>query len=406
MKSVSGEMAVVFAVVLAGCLIAAKLWPDTEASVEPGTSPLRVPDRSGRAITLHDLATPHKFPPLFSDPGRQAPRELIYKTVDGQKLKLYVFDPPGHDPTERRPAILFIHGGGWGSGVPSFFFPHARYYASRGAVALSVQYRLSGKDGATIFDGLVDCKSAVRYIRKNAGALGVDRDRIAAVGDSAGGHLAAALGILEGFDDPQDDLSIDPKPNAMLLYNPVLDLVSLNWTHSQPGIRTPDKGKNSKETFERLLSYGATPEERARLLSPIHHITAGQPPALPVHGTEDQVVPLEQITRFAWQYEKAGNRIDLSTLDGIGHAFVLVNYTAADEVVVDAIRTGDRFLGSLGYLEGKPTLCVPGFHFAECRGKAVPAEVRAALATPSREAMDQCGNRWSLTGASGRTQSP
>jgi acetyl esterase/lipase len=115
----------------------------------------------------------------------------------------------------------------------------------------------------------------------------------------------------------------------MLLYNPVLDLTTLGWTQGVP---------------------------RATALSPLLHVEAGQPPALLTHGTEDKCVPVEQAHRFARAMQEAGNRCDLIVLDGIAHAFVLAGYTAPEEVVVHAIRAGDRFLASLGYLRGRPTL--------------------------------------------------
>jgi acetyl esterase/lipase len=115
----------------------------------------------------------------------------------------------------------------------------------------------------------------------------------------------------------------------------------------------------SEEDAERVRSYGDTVEERARAFSPMFNIRPGQPPCLLMHGTEDLSVPVEQARRFAELYTEAGNRCELVILEDIAHAFVLVNYTAPEEVVIDAIRRGDRFLSSLGYLEGEPTLAPP-----------------------------------------------
>ncbi|HUW30558.1 MAG TPA: alpha/beta hydrolase [Planctomycetota bacterium] len=286
----------------------------------------------------------------------EQPEELIYKTAGGQDLKLYVFYPPGFEATDSHAAIVCIHGGGWCGGTPQLFFPHALYLASRGAVAFSVNYRISSDRGPTVFDCLADCKSAIRYIRANSAKFGIDPNRIAVVGDSAGGHLAAALGTINRFDEPGEDTSISSMANAMLLYNPVLDLLPLDWAMTRCGIAEPDAAKLAGQRAARILTYGKTPQDRAAAFSPMHNVANGQPPALLIHGTEDKSAPVEQARRFADIYTKSGNYCDLHILDGIAHAFVLVHYTAPDNIVVDSIRAGDNFLVSLGYLKGKPTL--------------------------------------------------
>jgi len=304
-------------------------------------------------ILLSNLTDPIDL----TDPTHR-PQELIYKTADSQDLKLYVFYPPGHNAADRRAAVVCIHGGGWCGGTPQLFFPHARYFASRGAVAFSVNYRISSDGGPSVFDCLADCKSAMRCIRTNAATFGIDANRVAVVGDSAGGHLAAALGTINRFDEPGEDTSISSMANAMLLYNPVLDLLVLpdNWAMRRCGIEEPDPAKVGAERAVRIATYGKTPRDRAAAFSPMHNVANGQPPALLIHGTEDKSVPVEQARRFADIYTKSGNYCDLHILDGIAHAFVLVNYTAPEDVVVDSIRAGDDFLVSLGYLKGKPTL--------------------------------------------------
>ena len=284
------------------------------------------------------------------------PQDLIYKVADGQKLHLYVFYPRGYKATDNRAAVVCVHGGGWYGGTAEIFFPHARYLASRGAVAFSVDYRIAKENGPSVYDCLADCKSAIRYIRANIDKFGIDPNRIAVVGDSAGGHLAAALGTISRFDEPGEDTSISSMANAMLLYNPVLDLLPLDWAMPRCGIADPDKAKLGEALAAKIDTYGRNPRERATNFSPMHNIAPGQPPALMMHGTEDKSVPVEQARRFARNYTTAGNRCDLVILDGIAHAFVLVHYSADDKTVVDAIKAGDRFLVSLGYLKGEPTL--------------------------------------------------
>jgi acetyl esterase/lipase len=276
---------------------------------------------------------------------------MTYKTIDTIPLTFAVFYPSHWKAQDKRAAVVFIHGGAWVAGDGKCFFPHARYFATRGAVAFSIDYRLEKPDGSTLANCLADCKSAIRYIRGHAGELGIDPDKIAAFGDSAGGHLAGALGTCEGFDDPGDNLEISSVPNALILCNPIVDLTEGTW------IKFIIRGA--------AMAKGAKPEDMhptaeqlslARALSPLSNIKPGQPPAILMHGTADKVVNPQQALDFATSYAKAGNRCDLAWMEGSGHAFVMTAYSAPEPVVVNAIRKADAFLGSLGWLQGPPTL--------------------------------------------------
>ncbi|MEM7560804.1 MAG: alpha/beta hydrolase fold domain-containing protein, partial [Planctomycetota bacterium] len=147
----------------------------------------------------------------------------VYKKASGDDLWIYRFDPEGHDPKEdKRPAAVFFFGGGWNGGTVTQFEQHAKYLASRGMVAFVADYRVKSRQKTTPNACVADGKSAVRWIRENATRLGVDPDRIAAGGGSAGGHVAATTGICDGLDDASDvDSKVSSKSNALLLFNPV-----------------------------------------------------------------------------------------------------------------------------------------------------------------------------------------
>src|SRR5688572_5980712 len=148
----------------------------------------------------------------------------VYKIVGERALKLHVVEPAERQPTRRRPAIVFFHGGGWRAGRPVQFNEHARYLATRGMVCVQVEYRLlAGKASEPPLVCVQDAKSAMRWVRAHAAELGIDPERIAAAGGSAGGHLAAFVGMVDGLDAPSDDLAISPKANALVLFNPVFD---------------------------------------------------------------------------------------------------------------------------------------------------------------------------------------
>jgi acetyl esterase len=265
----------------------------------------------------------------------------VYRMVDGRALHLHRFAPDGLVAGDSRPAVVWIHGGAWRGGSAEVSPPHARYFATRGAVGFSLEYRLISPAALTVADCVADCRAALAYLRAHARELGVDPARIAVGGDSAGGHLAAALATLPAAD-------ATARPDALLLYNPVLDLTEGNWTRFVEG----GPGLAIKTTPP------ATPAalERARALSPVYHVGAGLPPVLLQHGLADQVVPASQAERFAAAAQAAGARCELRLLPGVAHAFVVPRYRASEGVVMEAVRAADRFLVSLGWLEGAPTL--------------------------------------------------
>ena len=110
-----------------------------------------------------------------------------YKSTPQGDLKLDVFLPAGHKPTNKRPVIVFFFGGGWATGAPNQFYQQARYFADRGFVAISADYRTFNKHKTTPFECVADGKSAIRWVREHAKELGVDTQKVVASGGSAGG---------------------------------------------------------------------------------------------------------------------------------------------------------------------------------------------------------------------------
>jgi len=266
----------------------------------------------------------------------------VYKTVGDVRLNLYILTPPGHKVGDRRPAIVFFFGGGWTSGTPRHFEPQARYLASRGMVAILADYRVASRHGVKIPECVRDAKSAVRWVRVNAGRIGVNPNRIAAAGGSAGGHLAASTALLPGFEEEKDDRQISSRPNALVLFNPAVILAPV------PGIELRRGGEVIKERA------GDDPEA----VSPFHHIRAGAPPAIIFHGKADTTVPYETVEAFARKMSEAGNRCELVGYDGAAHGFFNFRNTQ-EQFYYSTVRNMDEFLVSLGYLKGPPALTEP-----------------------------------------------
>jgi acetyl esterase len=254
-------------------------------------------------------------------------RSVVYKTVGEDELRLHLFFPAGHQTSDRRPAIVFFHGGGWYGGSPEQFFPHCRYLAYRGMVAASAEYRVEGRHGTAPPAAMADGNSAIRWLRSRAGELGLDPEKLAAGGGSAGGHLAATAVMSSGFDDPGDDLEVSTVPQALVLYNPALDV----------------------NLLEGPEAFGGRAEEA----SPIYQVRPGLPPTIIFQGTEDRTVPYQAAAHFTNLMKKAGNECILVTFRGLGHGFF--NYgEKGNRPFRQTLWATDRFLAEHGFLEGEP----------------------------------------------------
>jgi acetyl esterase/lipase len=254
------------------------------------------------------------------------PTVLEYKP----QRRILIYSPPDHSiKTNARPLLIFIHGGGWGQGNPEMFSLQCRYFALRGWVAATVQYRLTSQQGVTVFDCIADVKSAVRWVRAHADKLGIDPGKIVALGDSAGGHLAACTGIIVGLDAKDDDLTVSSRANAMVLFNPVADTVP------------PDGWRFYSNANTGIVA-------RAKEFSPLHNVAPGVPPTLVMTGTADHVTPLAWSERLVEALKKAGNQAELVALEGKQHAFV-IRGCGDDDTLLKALQRVETFLGSIGY---------------------------------------------------------
>jgi len=248
----------------------------------------------------------------------------VYKTIGDVALSLEITELRG--ASGPRPAIVFFFGGGWKGGSPMQFHPHAAYLASRGMVAARADYRVLTRHGTSPFEAVADARRAMRFLYLNAGKLNLDAKRIAAGGGSAGGHLAANTAFDGRNENVGDDLSIDPMPAALALFNPVL------------------------EPYGRLLEYG----DRAGDVSPSFHVKAGFPPTILFHGMDDKTVPYEHAVRFSERMKAAENRCDLHGYENKAHGFF--NYHSDRSVFADTLKHLDRFLVSIGFLTGRDTV--------------------------------------------------
>lgn len=273
---------------------------------------------------------------------------FVYKTIGDVKLNIYRYTPPDFKSTDKRPAIVFFFGGGWQAGSPQQFQHHCEYLASRGMVAMTADYRVASRHGVKVVDCVRDAKSAIRWVRKWAPNWGIDPDRIAAGGGSAGGHLAAACGVIKGLEEEGEDLSISSVPNALVLFNPAVALAAIDGVPSL----------NEKQVGDLRQRTGVDPQQ----VSPYHHIAAAAPPTIIFHGQADSTVPYRTVEAFAKSMQKAGNRCELVGYEGQQHGFFNYGRGNGQYFQLTTVKM-DEFLASLGYVSGPPTLLDPALKF-------------------------------------------
>ncbi len=255
----------------------------------------------------------------------------VYKHASGDDLWIYRFDPSGYDAKQdKRPAAVFFFGGGWNGGAVTQFAQQAKYLASRGMVTFVADYRVKSRQQTGPDACVADGKSAVRWIRQNAARLGVDPNRIAAGGGSAGGHVAATTGICDGLDDEAEkDSIVSSKANALLLFNPVYDNGPKGYGYNRV-----------KDWFPAI--------------SPAHNITKDDPPTIVFLGSKDSLIPAETAMKFDADLKAVGVQSEVWIYDGQPHGFF--NEGKSPESFLDTVLKTDAFLVSLGWLEGEADL--------------------------------------------------
>ena len=244
-------------------------------------------------LTIDDVRAFHRVVP-----EGVTRRTVTYGTGSGRPLEGTLFSPTNVDGMAR-PAVVFVHGGGWVAGHSVMHDRHAAHLAADGFVALTINYRLVAE--APWPASLDDVKAAVRYVRAHAGELGVDPSRIAVSGASAGGHIAE---LVAGQSTPASDASVA----AAVLWYPVVDV-------SFGGVAEPIRSF-LVGTFDAMLA-GAPPEQA----TPATYVSASHPPVLTMVGVDDAATPIDDTVRFHALLDDAGVRNEIEVVPGVGHGF-------------------------------------------------------------------------------------
>ena len=236
-------------------------------------------------------------------------KDVVYGKGAGEDLKLSIARP--RDAAGPLPCIVFIHGGGWAAGSKDGHAPQTVEVARKGYVGATVGYRFAPKH---IFPAQVeDVKCSIRFLRANAEKYGIDKDRIGAVGFSAGAHLSMMLGAMDKADGLEGEGGNPEQPskvNAVVSWFGPTDLGTKDW---------PDASRKLVEQF-----VGGTQAEKAdacRRASPVTYVNAGDAPMLLIQGTKDRLVPYSQAYLMIDALNKAGVPGRLDMIVGADHGW-------------------------------------------------------------------------------------
>lgn len=257
-----------------------------------------------------------------------------YKTIDTTHLKIDIFYTNQAFEKKNNTAIVFFHGGGWAYGTPSEFFTTCERYAKMGLVTFSVDYRLSIDNGVTPsktispIECVMDARSAMRWVRENAGKLHIDENKIIASGQSAGGHLALCTAMIDEYNEKSDDLNISCHPNAVLLFSACVNAVE-GWC-------------------DMLLA-----DRRTKIwsISPAHNIRKGLPPMIEFHGIDDEQVPKWTLQFFQSAMQKEGNYFEQHMYEGRKHYLGAGNQKYSTYYDDEILQIADNFLRKFKFLD-------------------------------------------------------
>jgi len=226
-----------------------------------------------------------------------------------RNLKMDLIIPKHREGHAACPTIVWVCGGAYRVVDRSVWIPQMMYFARRGYVVASIEYRTSNE--AEFPAALIDSKAAVRYLKAHAKEFCIDPERICIMGESAGGTMANLVGVTgENREfDQGDNLNADSSVKAVVDFYGGTDLVHTS-VNVGPGV--------PPWTIQDFLGPDYT-EEAASKASAVTYVNEKTPPFMILHGEEDPLVPLEQSSQLYETLRKHGVEAEMYTIDGAGH---------------------------------------------------------------------------------------
>jgi acetyl esterase/lipase len=246
--------------------------------------------------------------------------DIEYANAGGESLKLDLARPK--EAKGPLPVVVCIHGGGFRAGNRYGYRSVCVKLAQQGYAAVTISYRLAPKHQFPA--AILDCKSAVRWVRANAAKYQFDPNKIGVTGGSAGGHLAQFLGVTA------DVKEFDPPGTGSTAVTCVVNVYG-------PSDFTKSYGKSvdAAEVLPLWLGGDLTKERLKHIkASPLNWVTPNAAPTLCIHGTEDKYVAHEQAVWMVERLKSCGVEAELLTLEGAGHGFKGADAEKAEKATI------------------------------------------------------------------------
>ena len=264
--------------------------------------------------------------------GENFESSVVYKTIDGIELDMYIFYPDSAKIQKKNPWMLHVHGGGWAGGSKDKIFRKSflgtlKSLVNNGVVCVSIEYRRArGDGGSTAYDAVVDAKDAARFLLKNAKKYKLDKEQYGIWGGSAGGHLSlvTALGKDSDFKGDPKLSGILPEFKCVASYFPATSLVN-------PDL-VPGSLFEKQQSYNRILGDSLSNKPKlAKLLSPTELLQESSPPILLLHGENDTVLPIINSTYMMEVAKEVNADVELLIIKNAGHSFNGLNISPSIE---------------------------------------------------------------------------
>ena len=250
---------------------------------------------------------------------------LTYLETSQGPVQCHFFVPSDFESGQRRPVVIFLHGGFWDVSMPTQFVPQCLHFASRGAIALAVETRVESIHGTGPMECIEDLNTLLAWLTEHAENFGIDLEKVV-IGGASGGAFLALQEVLpkEKMKSKEPELTPSITPAALLLFSSVLDT-------TREGLleRFPDK-------------------KTAKKLSPLKLIRKGLPPMILFHGKQDRVAPYADAQKFARVVKRKRNKVELIDFDKAEHSFF--NFNVSELYYELTLKAADRFLVEHGVL--------------------------------------------------------
>lgn len=270
--------------------------------------------------------------------GVSVTADVVFSTIPGYRpITLDLYRPT--KDKKARPLVIYIHGGGWmnghtrQSGAFSDFPAVLADLSARGYVVASLEYRLARE--APFPAAIEDVRTAIRFLKANASAYGIDAQHVGIWGGSAGGQLAA-LAALDCGQSPQGD------DNSHATQSDCVQ-AAVGWYGVYDFATMPKSAIPRAENSYLDCVKEACPTERIRAASPAAHVDAKDPPVLLIHGTEDKVVPVTQSRELAAKLQAVKVPVTLEIIPDVGHSWIGTDSAATRAASLRALDLTFRF---------------------------------------------------------------